>query len=210
MTGRYHKIPKTKDINLYQYEVYVNHLEVEKEHFDTYDSQTGGQALMFVLLDKASPFSNKTNIKLFKLITSLLTSLVFSLIILWFFENFGLGTALITLALLLFSQWITLFGRNLWWSLWSFYTPFIAVLILLSIENKKNYFLSLKNIFGLVYLSVFIKCFFSGFEYITTTLIMLVTPFIYYAIFDNWGLKNYLNESYLQHLVPFVQFFPPF
>lgn len=197
LMGRYHKISRIKDNNLYQYEVYANHLEVEKEHFfDTYNSQTGGQALTFVLIDRISPFSNITNIKIFKLLTSILTAFVFSLILLWFFENLGLGTALITLILILFSQWITVFGRNLYWSLWSFYIPFITILTALSIENKNN-FLSLRNLFSLVFLSVFVKCFYSGFEYITTTLIMLVTPFIYYAIVDSWGFKKLFKRIIL-------------
>lgn len=189
LLGRFHKIPEVKDINLYQYDIYKNNLDIDNLKFNTYNSQTGGQAFIFVLLDSISPFSNITNIKIFKLLTSILTAFVFSLILLWFFENFGLGTALIILTLILFSQWITVFGRNLYWGLWSFYIPFITVLTILSIENKKNYFLSLKKLFGLVYLSVFLKCFFSGFEYITTTLIMLVTPFTYYAILDKWDLR---------------------
>ena len=41
LIGRYNKFPKRTDINLFQYEIYENHLVIEKEHFDTYNSQTG-------------------------------------------------------------------------------------------------------------------------------------------------------------------------
>ncbi|MXV75650.1 hypothetical protein F4Z99_15425 [Candidatus Poribacteria bacterium] len=42
--------------------------------------------------------------------------------------------------------------------------------------------------FGIViFIAVSIKCFINGYEYITTTLVMMMVPFVYYAILDKWS-----------------------
>jgi len=194
LLGRYYNTATIKDAGLYQYELYKNNSNTIDNNFKTYNSQIGGQAFTFAILDYISPFSNVNNLKIFKLLTSVLTALFLSLILLWFFENIGVGTAIFTLILILFSQWITVFGNNLYWSLWSFYIPFITTLTIFSMEIKKNKTLSIKTIYILVFLSVFLKCFYSGMEYITTTLIMLVIPIFYYASIDNWKLRILFNR----------------
>ena len=84
------------------------------------------------------------------------------------------------------SQWLTVFGKNLWWSLWAFYLPMIVVFYLLKRHRVPSNRQFIK--FGiLIFISVLIKCFINGFEYITTTLIMMMTPCIYYAILDKWS-----------------------
>jgi len=47
--------------------------------------------------------------------------------------------------------------------------------------------------FGLVVIgSVFAKCFINGYEYITTTLVMMVVPLVYYARRDSWPIRKFL------------------
>ena len=84
------------------------------------------------------------------------------------------------------SQWLTVFGKNLWWSLWAFYLPMIVVFYLLKRHRVPSNRQFIK--FGiLIFTAVLIKCFINGFEYITTTLVMMVTPCIYYVILDKWS-----------------------
>ena len=50
------------------------------------------------------------------------------------------------------------------------------------------------KIFGsLVFLAVLIKCFFNGYEYITTTLVMMMVPFVYYCVLDKLELRTILG-----------------
>ena len=83
-------------------------------------------------------------------------------------------------------QWLTVFGKNLWWSLWAFYLPMIVVLY----DLKRRRVPANRQLirFGiLIFIAVSIKCFINGYEYITTTLIMMLVPFVYYVILDKWS-----------------------
>ncbi len=176
------------------HKIYTENVELkDNQRFSTYNSQIGGQAITFAIIDKITPFSNKTNIELFRLITSFLTATVFSLIILWFYLNFGLSSAIVVFISTLFSKCITGFGGNMFWCLWSFYLPFITVLFLFHFENKGKIILS-KLFHLLLFSAVFIKCVYTGYEYITTTLIMMLVPFIFYGVYCNWGIKKWFRR----------------
>ncbi|MCB0487325.1 MAG: hypothetical protein KDC99_02550 [Cyclobacteriaceae bacterium] len=189
LLGRYQS-HKREEVNEFQYKVYQEGLNVDSLGFTTYNSQSAGQAMAFGLIQNLSPFSNTTNLKLFKLITSLLSALVFTCFLVWVNNNFGIWPACITLILLVLSHWTVLFGRNLYWSLWAFYIPFLSVLALTAYEQKSEKSLTLTRIGLIISLSLFLKCFFTGFEYMTTTLVMMVTPLIFYAILNSWSIKK--------------------
>jgi hypothetical protein len=110
----------------------------DNQRFKTYKSQIGGQAITFATIDRITPFTNQRNIQLFRLGTATLTAIVLSLFILWLYVSFGFGSAVIVLISTLFSQWITVYGNNIFWSLWSFYLPFVTTLMLLYIQQKKH------------------------------------------------------------------------
>jgi len=174
---------------------YTDNIELrgKQAHYMIYKSQIGGQGVMFAIIDKMTSFSNSTNIKQFRLFTSFLTAIAFSLIVLWFYLNFGLGCALFVLITTLFSQWITVFGRNIFWSLWAFYLPFVTTLFLLYLEEK-GVSISGKLFQIILFLSVFLKCFYTGYEYITTALVMMLVPFVYYGVYSDWDLKNWVTR----------------
>jgi hypothetical protein len=180
-------------IDTNQYDIYINNKAAPKENYTTYFSQIGGQAILFSFLDKISPFSNECNLMFFYLITAGLTSLIFTLFLKWVVQQFGLITSLITLILIISSYWIIIFSKNIWWSLWSFYLPFI--LLLRYFEKSRTIQLSLTKIGLFSSVLIFIKCFFTGYEYITTTLIMFIMPVIFYSISDNWSFLKFLKIS---------------
>lgn len=196
LTGNFLISSDSIDINqrLHQYNIYEKGININPDSFLTYDSQTGGQALTFSILEKVSPLSRSNNIHLFRFITSAVTAIIIAYFLLWTFNTFGLSTAIITLVLLLFSQWLTVFGKNLWWSLWSFYLPFIVLLKSLSQEKARLKRISFSQLFFLVLVSVFLKCFYTGFEYITTTLIMLCSTLVYYFFEGNWGWMKFVKR----------------
>lgn len=167
-----------------QYAAYLN--KGSFDTFSTYMSQPGGQSMIFSLFDRLIPLSPKIKLWSFYVLTALLSAIALTAIVVWFYEEFGGWVAIFVIGSAVLSQWLTVFGKNLWWSLWAFYLPMIAVTYFL-----KRYRDTLDRQlirFGIVILiSVFIKCFINGFEYITTTLVMMLVPFVYYAILDKWS-----------------------
>jgi len=47
----------------------------------------------------------------------------------------------------------------------------------------------------IVFIPVFIKCIFNGYEYITTTLVMMMVPFVYYAILYKYSFRKFIGVS---------------
>jgi len=165
-----------------QYLAYTNDLPFVA--YSTYDSQNGGQGMLFSILDKLIPILPQEKLHLFHALTSMFSAIVVTAIILWFYLEFGLTVALFVFTSAFFSQWLVLFGRNLWWSMWAFYLPVVVVMYYLKFKCE------LMNInqstFGaIVFITILIKCLFNGYEYITSTIVMMIVPFVYYSIL-NW------------------------
>ncbi len=180
-----------------QYTAYLHNLSFEK--FSTYNSQPGGQGMIFSLLDRRIPFSPQIKLRLFYVLTALLSAIALTAIIGWLYEECGGWVAICVIASVVLSQWLTVFGKNLWWSLWAFYLPMLVVLYFLKHHRET---LNRQHIrFGiLIAIAVFIKCFINGFEYITTTLVMMLVPFVYYAVLDKWSGRECLKWSFVAGL----------
>ena len=177
-------------LNRHQHLAYFNGLFFDE--YWPYELQPGGQGIIFSLLDRLIPLSPQIKLWSFYALTALLSSIALTAIIGWCYEEFGGWVAIFAIGSAVLSQWLTVFGRNLWWSLWAFYLPMIVVMYFLKRHREpvNRQFIR----FGiLIFVSVFIKCFINGSEYITTTLVMMVTPCIYYAILDRWSRHQCLK-----------------
>ncbi len=192
LTGRYNKVPNDKDRNLYQYDLYCQNINLETRSYTAYLSQTGGQAIMLSYLSWLSPFSNTVNLNLFHLINAFLTSLALSILLFWIARSHGLIVAVITFIFIFFSPWFTVFGRNMWWALWSFFIPMILVGSEFRSNNNNN---SLFRLLAIAFLGLFIKCFFTGFEYISTTCMMMFTPLVYYSSLERFKFKKFIKKT---------------
>ena len=170
-----------------QYTAYLYKLSFEK--FSTYNSQAGGQGMIFSLLDRFIPFSPEMKLKLFYILTALLSAAALTFIVGWFYEAFGGWVAIFVLSSAVLSQWLTVFGKNLWWSLWAFYLPMIAIMYFLK-RYRETLDRQLIRFGIVIFIAVSIKCFINGYEYITTTLVMMLVPFVYYAILDKWNSRQ--------------------
>ena len=173
-----------------QYSAYLNRGSFDK--FSPYMSQTGGQGIIFSLLDRLIPLSPQIKLWSFYALTALLSAIALTAIVGWFYEEFGGWVAIFALCSAVLSQWLTVFGKNLWWSLWAFYLPMIAVMYFLK-RYRETLDQHLIRFGILIVIAVFIKCFINGFEYITTTLVMMMVPFVYYVILDKWSGRRYLK-----------------
>jgi hypothetical protein len=160
--------------------------------FTTYDSQIGGQGILFSVLDGIIHLPPQEKLNLFHALTALCLAIVLAAIIVWFYLEFGLTVSLFVLGAAVFSQWLVVFGRILWWSTWAFYLPMAVMLFYLRRKSPcagGSYFA-----FGVVVIAtVFIKCFFNGYEYITSFLVMMMVPFLYYSVRNNIGIRRFLS-----------------
>jgi hypothetical protein len=173
------------------YDAYINNFKVE--HFSPpYYSQICGQGILLSVLDKIIPYSPAIKLRLFHGLASLLTALILTAIIAWFSVEFGFFAGLTVLIFALLSQWLTVFGKSLWWFTWAFYLPMAMVMLYFRYTPKKRLgrYLTLGSI---VFFSILIKTVFNGYEYITTTLIMMMVPFVYYNIFNKVSFAVFLH-----------------
>jgi hypothetical protein len=183
--------PNTDNPNYrFQYQAYRESLPIQS--YAAYKSQPGGQGMLFGALDGLLPLAPDDKLALFHGLTSLLSAAVLGILIAWLYREFGWAAGLAALAGTLLSQWLTLFGRNLWWSIWAFFLP---MLIVLRCVNRAGDLRKLSPVwFGaVVFLAVLVKCFFNGYEYVTTTLVMMVCPFVYRSAAQRIGWKPFLR-----------------
>ena len=176
-----------------QYLAYFDDIPLKR--YSPYLSQIGGQGMMYGVLDRLIRISSsRTKYEIFQIIASALSAVALTLVVLWFHIEFGFTSAILVLASAAASKWLTVFGRNLWWSLWAFYLPMLALMFFLMLNRKpeKRHFIKLGI---LACAAVFAKCFFNGYEYITTTLVMMTVPFIYYSILDRADLRQFAKGA---------------
>ena len=167
-----------------QYAAYLN--KGSFDTFSTYMSQPGGQSMIFSLFDRLIPLSPKIKLWSFYVLTALLSAIALTAIVVWFYEEFGGWVAIFVIGSAVLSQWLTVFGKNLWWSLWAFYLPMIAVMYFLK-RYRETLDQQLIRFGIVIFIAVSIKCFINGYEYITTTLVMMMVPLVYYVILDKWN-----------------------
>ena len=176
------------------YDDYINDREISGGVFHAYKSQPGGQAMMYSVLQNVLPFSGKTNLAIFRLMTVAFTALAFSLFLGWVYRNFKFAVALICFFFLFLSPVLFRFTINLWWALWSFYIPFITMLLVLERRKRIGRELFDTKLLIILAISVFVKFFFTGGEFITSTLVSATTPIIFYLLLQKriYGINKWI------------------
>jgi len=175
----------------HQYDVYLN-----GEFFQSYwakESHPGFQGDLFSLLDRISPFSPSINLRLFRMLTSGLFAIILTGIAFWFYLEFGWLSAVFVLGSSLASQWVTLFGRNLFFVSWVFYFPLLVLLFWFKSEKRDHQF-SGRQLFWLVFSLVLFKCLFNGYDFILPALGLVATPVIFYGLLNKWKRELFLRR----------------
>jgi hypothetical protein len=173
-------------LTVHQYDVYKSSEYFTVNEFKTYNSAIDFQGVIFSISEAIFDFGPKSNLLIFQYLTALLTAVVLSLIVWWIYSQIGFLASLFAAGFILFSEWITLFGGSIYWSLWSIYLPFVVMIYWLDRSQSRD--LGGGYLFLIVYLTMLTKTLFNGFEYITTVLIMSFCPLIYYAFIGHWQL----------------------
>jgi len=175
----------------HQYDTYLNGLS-----FNSYlakESHPGFQGIFFSALDRISPMASGFNLRLFRILASGLFAVILAGVILWFSWELGWLPAIFVLISILISQWMTLFGRNLFFVSGLFYLPMLLLLFRLFREETGNP-LSQGNIFWLVFSTILLKCLFNGYDFILPTLCMAASPLVYYGVKDKWDRHTFITR----------------
>lgn len=172
-----------------QFDAYVE--DRRFEIYSPYLSQSGGQGLLYAALDALLPLSARAKLSLFELLASLLSAGAITLVVLWFAAELSPGVAAWVMLTAVPSQWLVGFGGKLWWSLWAFYLPFL-VLLRHETARRPGAPASGAKLVALACGAVFAKCLLNGYEYITTTLVMMAVPGTYCALRDRVGVRAWL------------------
>lgn len=162
------------------------------DSYQVYCSQTGGEFVLYSVLQRILPFDNPTKLEIFYCINAILCALCFTLLLGWIFRSFGLISAIVVLLLTVMSSWITLFSSCLWWSLWASYIPFVTMLLVLEYNHKVKK-LGIKKILVYLFLAVFAKCLFNGYEFISTILVSAMCPIIFYGFLEKVEIKSFIR-----------------
>lgn len=174
-----------KTVN-HQYEVYKD--EGKFETYLVYKSFPGFQGFLFSSFDAMTDLPSGLNIKLFRGVVAVISSMVLAFFSIGLFMEFGWIASVLVIIFIVMSKWFTLPAGNIYWNLWSFYlSPLIIMYYLALVTNKGEY--PARKIHWIVFITTLVKILFSGFEFITTQLLMSTVPFVYFSVRDDWGLK---------------------
>ena len=132
--------------------------------------------------------SSKRFIYSFEVIKTLVTSLnafVISLFFLWVFLEFNSKMILtFIIPVLFFQDWVTVYGKSVYWHIWSWYAPLVFNLYFLKRFSQANVHDSAPRHYLILasvnFILIYIKCL-MGYEFISTLLFMSAMPFVYYS-----------------------------
>jgi hypothetical protein len=136
----------------------------------------------------------------------LFSGIVLALFLAWIENKFGFLAFLLSLISIAFSPWLILLGGSLYWQLWSLYLPFVVCLAINERFSRTGRYKS--GLMGVTLFAVTLtKILFTGFEFITTTLMSLTIPFVYYAIQDKWRIRDFLQRLFTTSVVASIAVF---
>lgn len=192
---------------------YINHHRAffdqkYSSHYKPYDSQIGLQGIAWGILDmplRAAKLPPKYRLGIYRSITSFLFSVTISLLLIFFYKEFGLLVYLAGLSVALFSEVLVVFGKNLYWMTFLLFLPMVVSLYFHRIEEEKRKFHSRYYLFTVGFL-IFVKsaC---GYEYISTVMATTVIPIVYFSIKNFWEVKKFFFRIYQTVYAGLIGFF---
>ena len=172
--------------NKRQFNAYING-DSFKSYF-VYKSNPGFQGVLYGIFDQIPFASQSTKLKVFRGFTALASALVFGIIVSVSIREFGWPSGILILLFAAFSAWTILPAGTIFYNYWSFYLPPLLTTYLLAEADNKNNF-EPKKIYSIIFITVLMKIVLSGFDFVTTVLVMTTVPFIFFSIYHKWGWK---------------------
>jgi hypothetical protein len=163
------------------------------ESFGPFFSHSGLQGSAFALLDRIFGFLDPASrLSLFFTVTAALAAGAYASIVVLFQRELGAFSALLGLAAVLLSPWLTIFARNIYFSIWLSWLPAIAMGAILAHwrgRRGEGWWLALAAFLA------FLVRFLSGYEFITERVALGAAPILYFSIRDRVGLHTFLRRS---------------
>ena len=175
------------------------------EEFQMYPQQIGLQGMVFGLLNSIISLQDSDMIQFLYLLNAIMLAIFILLVALWVKAKFGLLSAIFIVVGCIFSPWLVVSARNLYWVTWTFLLPFVAILYLHWLESHRGRIKSWIFLLA-AFLTVFIRVS-NGFEFVSAVLITAVLPIIFYAINEKWTFKQYVRRSLFIGLGGLAAFF---
>lgn len=169
---------------------FINNETFSKELFKTYSSNITAHRFIYSIIDKLLNISNERTVFMFEIMNCLLMAIMITIVLYWIKKITNTLVSYILLFVLGFlSPSLMMFGKNLYWIGWSLFLPMVSMI--LTINNKK--FKSIKNRNILLFFIALITCLIKQvfyFEFVTTVMISMMIPIIYYIIEEKLDLKE--------------------
>ncbi|MCK3658817.1 hypothetical protein A4G18_08860 [Pasteurellaceae bacterium Pebbles2] len=138
--------------------------------------------------------SLSTRIFVLKFITSVLVASSLLILLNFFIAYYGYVAASAAVLLTLFSPWWIVFSNNLYWMLFLIVLPFLLNLYFLQkYESKQEKDKAYKYIYISSFITILLKSL-AGYEYISTILISMVIPLVFFAIKNSWEYKLFFKR----------------
>lgn len=195
--------PEAKGV---QEEMFRNGIAFDRNTFKQYTSNIVIQRYLYAFLDRILPCSNKALLSYLYAITCFLSAFVIFIIINWVGDitdsHIGL---LVAVCLVVLCPYFTMYGKNLYWSIWSLFLPMALMCV---ITNPKR----VTSTVEIAFVS-FLGCLLKQllyFEFVSTAMIAMIVPLLYYVIVRRLQLRaalSLLASSTLAALSSFVVVF---
>lgn len=154
--------------------------------FKQYKSQFGLQVKLFSVLN----LDDSRKVEILHSITAFLMSLVVAGMFWFVWRDFSLLPATVFAGVFIFSPWVVVFARNLYWVSFTWFLPLFITMWLSSglyDSRKRIYLMS-----ALLFLAYLIKLL-CGYEYVTTIFIATCVPIVYFGLKSNYELKRIIH-----------------
>lgn len=178
----------------HQYDVYLSGGTFQS--FALYKSVSGLQGMLFSTLDRLSPFSPAINLRNFRALEALLFALTLSIFAVWTLDEFGVVTATFVLVTMVLSQWLALFGHNLFYFIWASFLPLGAMSLYLAREDRVGRHSDL-NMAAVGFGTILFKCLVNGYDFIIPALAMPAIPVVYFGFRRGWDRTRFARRLFM-------------
>lgn len=175
----------------HQLNTYLNYGKFNE--YLVYKSHPGFQGTTFSFLDLITSTSPATNLNIYHALIAFLSASMIAFLSAMIAIEFGWLSGIFILLFSAFAEWMILPSGSLYWNLWSFYVPFVTCLVMLARSMKTKKYEE-GRIHWAIFIAILVKILYTGFELITTVLIMTTVPLVFHAIYNRWDLNTFANR----------------
>lgn len=191
--GRYAPLSfNTEDIHKQQAERYFS--GDSSGSFNIYPSGFGLQGIIYASFGKVLISLGVENpsyrLDYLRGINSLICAFVFALIFYLLYLEFGYASLVFALLFTITSRWMLWFSHNLYWILYTFFLPFtVSFYLFRKYAIAKKLPLLKITVFVTFFLIIRFLC---GYEFLTSVMLSVLVPIVYYAVLHGWKLRKTL------------------